>query len=273
MRNLNARRKLVRTSTAIFVRIDYVWPAYFVNYKTRAQWGLWENSFAPEIQRLTAKKVSLVNNSNDGLPLFGVALLVLFIFCFVFVFVLVFFCFPISLYTSSYFGLSMMDGKAFDIWLIPEFSGAITDMPIVEWIENVELVSELCAVDIVECILPLRLWGGALAMYGRLSKKQMIDAKQIKQAIITAYATDKSNAQCLHSRETVHEFLVDLHRLDQLAGEPLPDWWMTCAFTAELPQHVRKLLRWTQWTLSSFWPGQELSWQMTEDVRCQLPHP
>ena len=30
-----------------------------------------------------------------------------------------------------------MEGKIFDIRLIPEFSGAATDMPIVKWVENV----------------------------------------------------------------------------------------------------------------------------------------
>ena len=45
-----------------------------------------------------------------------------------------------------------MDGKAFDVQLIPEFSGAMTDMPIVEWIENVGLVCELCAMDKVGCM-------------------------------------------------------------------------------------------------------------------------
>ena len=37
-----------------------------------------------------------------------------------------------------------MEGKMFDVRLILEFSGAATDIPIVEWVENVELVSELC---------------------------------------------------------------------------------------------------------------------------------
>ena len=48
-----------------------------------------------------------------------------------------------------------MDGKDFNVWLIPEFSGAMTDMPIVKWIKNVELVCKLCAMDKVECILSL----------------------------------------------------------------------------------------------------------------------
>ena len=45
----------------------------------------------------------------------------------------------------------------FDVWLILEFSGAVTDMPIVEWVENVELVCELCTMKNVGRVLPLRL--------------------------------------------------------------------------------------------------------------------
>ena len=53
--------------------------------------------------------------------------------------------------------LLAIEGKMFDIWLILEFSGAATDIPIVEWVENVELVCELCTMKNVECVLPLRL--------------------------------------------------------------------------------------------------------------------
>ena len=142
-----------------------------------------------------------------------------------------------------------MDGKAFDIRLIPEFSGTITDMPIIEWIENDKLVCELCAMDKVERILPLRLRGGAPAVYRRFCKEQRTDAEQIKQALITAYATDKFNAfdqfvaRHLRPGETVDKFLADLHRLVRLVGEPLPDRWMTCAFVSGLSQHDRQLLR------------------------------
>ena len=55
---------------------------------------------------------------------------------------------------------SAMEGKMFDIWLILEFSGAATDMPIVEWIENVELVCELCPMKNVERVLPLACKSG-----------------------------------------------------------------------------------------------------------------
>ena len=56
-----------------------------------------------------------------------------------------------------------MEGKMFDVRLIPEFSGAATNMLIVEWVENVELVCELCAMKNVKRVLLLRLRGGALA--------------------------------------------------------------------------------------------------------------
>ena len=95
----------------------------------------------------------------------------------------------------------------------------MTDMPIVEWIESVELVCELCTMDDVEHILPLRLRVSALAVYRRLSKEQRADAEQIKLALITVYATDKFNTFDQFMRwhlcpgEIVDEFLADLHWL------------------------------------------------------------
>ena len=70
-----------------------------------------------------------------------------------------------------------MEGKMFYVWLILEFSGAATDMPIVKWVENVELVCELCTMKNVERVLPLRLRGGALAIYRQLSAEQIKQAK------------------------------------------------------------------------------------------------
>ena len=87
-----------------------------------------------------------------------------------------------------------MEGKMFDVRLIPEFSGAVTDVPIVEWVKNVELVCELCTMNNVKHVLPLRLRGGALPIYRQLSAGQKADAEQIKQALITMYATDAVNA-------------------------------------------------------------------------------
>ena len=36
--------------------------------------------------------------------------------------------------------LLAMEGKMFDVQLFPEFSDTVTDMPIVKWVKNVELV-------------------------------------------------------------------------------------------------------------------------------------
>ena len=142
-----------------------------------------------------------------------------------------------------------MEGKIFDVRLIPEFSGTATDMPIVEWVKNVELVCELCATKSVERILPLRLRGGALAIYRQLSAEQKADAEQIKQALITAYAADAFNSydqfvtRKLRLGETVDKFFAELRRLAQLVGGPLPERWLICAFVSGLPQHVKHLLR------------------------------
>ena len=137
----------------------------------------------------------------------------------------------------------------FDIQLIPEFSGAATDMPIVKWVENVELVCELCAMKNVKHVLPLSLRGGALAIYRQLSMEQKADAEQIKQVLITIYATDAFNAydqfvtRQIRPGETVDEFFAALRRLARLVGGPLPKRWLTCVLISGLPQHVKHLLR------------------------------
>ena len=120
---------------------------------------------------------------------------------------------------SARYYLLVMEGKIFDIRLIPEFSGASTDMPIVEWIENGELVCELCAMKNVEHVLPLRLRGGALAIHRQLSAEQKAAAEQIKQALRTAYAADAFNAYDqfitwqLHLGEMVDKFFAELRLL------------------------------------------------------------
>ena len=87
-----------------------------------------------------------------------------------------------------------MMGKAFDIRLIPEFSGAVTNMCVVEWPEHVEMVCELCAMDRVEHVLSLQLRGGALVVDQQLSQGQRTNPEEIKRALVTAYAMDAFNA-------------------------------------------------------------------------------
>ncbi len=59
-------------------------------------------------------------------------------------------------------------------------------MSIVEWIENVKLGCELCAMDRVEHLMLLRLRGGALAVYQQLSKEKRTDPDGIFSAIISS---------------------------------------------------------------------------------------
>ena len=61
--------------------------------------------------------------------------------------------------------LLTMASWQFDIRLIPEFSGAATDMPIMEWLEDLELTCELCKITNVARGLPLRLKGAVWKTY------------------------------------------------------------------------------------------------------------
>ena len=74
-----------------------------------------------------------------------------------------------------------------------------------------------------------------------------MDAEQIKQALITVYATDAFNAydqfvtRQLRPDETVDKFFAEMRRLAQLVGGPLLERWLTCTFISGLPQHVKHL--------------------------------
>ena len=82
-------------------------------------------------------------------------------------------------------------------------------------------------------------------MYQQLSKEKRTDPEEIMRAFMTAYATnafnafDQFTAWQLQQKETVDEFLAELHHLAQLVGELLPKRWMTYAFVSGLPQCVR----------------------------------
>ena len=144
---------------------------------------------------------------------------------------------------------TQMAGKAFDIRLIPEFHGVSSDHTVSEWLEQVELVCKMCDVDNVECVLPLRLRGGALLVYQRLTRDQREDLQQIKQALLVAFAPDPFVAfdtfvlHCLHPGETVDEYLGDLQDLARLIKENTSDRWLSCAFMSGLPGPVRRQLR------------------------------
>lgn len=89
----------------------------------------------------------------------------------------------------------------------------------VEWIENVERVCELCEITKTEQILPLRLKGRALAVNRQLNKEQRTDSEQIKCALLTAFGTDhfmdydQFQMQHVHPGKTVDVFLAELKKL------------------------------------------------------------
>ncbi len=161
---------------------------------------------------------------------------------------------------SARYELLAMEGKMLDVRLIPEFSGAATDMPIVV---SKMWKCELCTRKNVERVMLLRLQGGALAIYRQLSAEQKVDAEQIKLALITACATDAFNAydqfftRQLRPGETVDEFFAKLRRLARLVGGRLPERWLTCAFVSRLPRHV-PYPGWKRRMLNSYWPEREL---------------
>ena len=142
-----------------------------------------------------------------------------------------------------------MAGKASDIRLIPEFHGVSSNHMVSEWLEQVELECKMCGVDNVERVLPLRLRGGALSLYQRLTCDQREDLQQVKQALLMAFAPDPFVAfdtfvsHCLCPGETVDEYLGDLQDLAHLIEENTSDRWLSCTFVSGLPGPVRQQLR------------------------------
>ena len=106
----------------------------------------------------------------------------------------------------------------------------------------------MCGVDNVERVLPLRLRGGALSVYWRLTHDKKEDLQQVKLALLVAFAPNPFVAfdtfvSCrLHPRETVDEYLGDLQDLAYLIKENISDRWFSCAFMSGLPSPVRQQL-------------------------------
>ena len=124
---------------------------------------------------------------------------------------------------------TQMAGKAFDIRLT-----------VSEWLELVELVCEMCGVDNVERVLPVRLRGRALSVNRRLTCDQ-----QVKEALLEAFGPDlfvAFDTFVLHHL-CPGEYLGDLQDLACLIKENTSDWWLSCAFVSGLPGPVRWQLR------------------------------
>ena len=132
----------------------------------------------------------------------------------------------------------------FDARVISEFDGT-TD--VVEWWTRAELLCELRGVA-AESVLPLRLSGGAFAVWSQLPAEQRSSLDAVKAALFAAFALDEHAAydafssRRLQAGESADVYLADLRRLATLFGG-VPDRTLACAFVAGLPDEARQIIR------------------------------
>uniref|UniRef100_A0A5S6QZ90 Integrase catalytic domain-containing protein n=1 Tax=Trichuris muris TaxID=70415 RepID=A0A5S6QZ90_TRIMR len=111
----------------------------------------------------------------------------------------------------------------FDVQLIPEFDGSHSQS-VTEWFEKLELVCRLRKVADVACVIPLRLSGGAFAVYLHLPDEDKKSAAKVKAALLAAFAKDpfaaydEFSCRKLRNGESPDVFLADLRRLASLFG-------------------------------------------------------
>ena len=135
---------------------------------------------------------------------------------------------------------------AFDARVIAEFDGTGT-VDVVEWWTRAELLCELRGVA-PEAVLPLRLTGGAFAVWSQLPAEQRSSVDAVKAALFAAFALDEHAAydafssRRLRTGESADVYLADLKRLATLFGG-VPERTLACAFVAGLPDEVRQVIR------------------------------
>ena len=135
-------------------------------------------------------------------------------------------------------------GPPFDARLIPEYGGG---PDVVEWLQRTELLCQLRGVPVMS-VLPLRLTGGAFAVWSQLPDASRGSLDAVRDALFTAFALDEHAAyeafsvRRLRPGEAVDVYLADLRRLAALFGG-IPERGLCCAFVAGLPEAVRQSLR------------------------------
>lgn len=140
-----------------------------------------------------------------------------------------------------------MTENNFDLRLIPEYDGS-DKQSVIEWLEKLELVCKIRGITDVASVIPLRLTGGAFAVYLQLTDKERKSTEKVKEALVSAFAIDpfmayeQFAARKLRNGESPDVFLAELRRLASLFGG-MSDKGLACAFVAGLPENVRQLLR------------------------------
>ncbi|KRX12120.1 hypothetical protein T07_7195, partial [Trichinella nelsoni] len=113
--------------------------------------------------------------------------------------------------------------KSLDLRLIPEFDGS-PQQSVVEWLGKVELVCKLRDISDVASVIPLRLTGGAFAVYLQLNAQERSSIDKVKEALLAAFAADPFVAydqfvsRKLVPDESPDVFLAELRRLATLFG-------------------------------------------------------
>ena len=136
--------------------------------------------------------------------------------------------------------------SAVDLKLIEDFDGSNRNC--VEWLQKVHLVSEIRGIKDLALVIPLRLTGGAFAVYQQLSAEDKKSTYKIESALKSAFAADKFAAydsfvnRKMKVNESADVYLADLKRLAVLFGG-VSDDAMICAFVNGLPENVKQLLR------------------------------
>ena len=136
---------------------------------------------------------------------------------------------------------------ALELRLIPEFAGTSAES-VAEWLEKVDLVCALRDLKRPETLIPLRLSGGAFAVYQQLPSEVKQDFAKLKEALLTSFSLDCFAAyeqfatRRLRSGETVDVFLAELRRLAMHFGG-VSEKALICAFVAGLPDAIRHTLR------------------------------
>lgn len=135
---------------------------------------------------------------------------------------------------------------SFDVKLIPVFEGS---GDVVGWLEKLSLVCQLQTPAADEAVvIPLRLEGGASAVYRQIPLEDRKSPEKVKTALRRAFAADKFASyeafmeRRLADGESIDVYLADLQRLSSLFGD-LSDEGISCAFVAGLPESTKQLLR------------------------------
>ena len=109
----------------------------------------------------------------------------------------------------------------------------------VKWLCRTELICSHRCVDVTK-VIPLRLIGGAFAVWSQLSAEDRESVAAIKAALHADFAHDENAAydafvtRQLKHGESADVYLADLRRLADLFGG-VPEQTLKCAFIAGLP--------------------------------------